>query len=135
VGFMATRRIPPAADGITLAWIHGTTSRYAVVTGPDGKPIQGDPTGHERVAAIEAIREAATIAGTLRADLLSQQAGLLAGLALGTRGEHSRSHYEVMRGLIAEAAGEHLNPAIVEEWAAIGIDRAPPRQPPSTSLL
>jgi hypothetical protein len=133
---MAIRRTPPDRDGITLAWIHGTTSRYAVVPGPDGKPVQGDPVGTERAAAIEAIREAASPSGTmLLADLLSQQAGLLAGLATGTRGEHERHRYEVMSRLIAEAAGEHLNPAIVAEWTAIGIDRAPPREPPSTSQL
>jgi hypothetical protein len=133
---MAVRRTPPAHDGIMLAWIHGTASRYAVVPGPDGKPVQGDPVGTERATAIEAIREAASPDGTmLRADLLSQQTGLLAGLALGTRGEHERSRYEVMARLCAEAAGDDLDPATVAEWTAIGIDRAGPVEPPSTSQL
>lgn len=133
---MAIRRIPPADDGITLAWIYGTTSRYAVIPGPDGRPVQGDPTGAEREAAIEAIREAASPDGTLlRTDLLGRQAGLLAGLATGTRGDHERRNLQVMSRLCAEAAGDGLEHDIVAEWTAIGIDRAEPVDPPSTARL
>jgi hypothetical protein len=59
-----------------------------------------------------------------RADLLSREAGLFAGLAGGERIVWRRDQLRWMSALCAEAAGEELDTAIVAEWTVIGADRA-----------
>lgn len=107
-------------DGITCAWIQGVASRHT--------PWR-DPTGDDRTAAIAELRETASSQnGHLRADLLSREAGLFAGLAEGATDDHFREQDERMAALIAEAAGELLDEQIVAEWTAIGRERAQPKR-------
>jgi hypothetical protein len=132
---MGIKRMSPDPDRIISAHIYGTASRH---TG------RGEPTGDARAAAIEELREAASqdgklrrpaSQGKLRTDLLSQEVGLLTGLAEETDGNewHCRQ-LRWMAALCREAAGEHLDQQIVTEWIVIGKARAnPPMSGPKLS--
>lgn len=112
---MAMKRPRPNPDAIMCAWVWGTASRHVA---------RADPQGPDRQAAIAELRECVLDGRRLRTDLLSQEAGLLAGLASGETNDWHRRQLEWMSALCREAAGDQLDRVIVEQWRAIGIERA-----------
>lgn len=118
---MAIKRSKPDPDGIICANIYGAASRHV--------PWR-NPQGEAREAALAELREIVTHGRTFRADLLSQEAGLLRGISIAREGmQEIRDQRGWMADLIAEAAGDHLDHAIFDEWVEIGKERANPPGP------
>ena len=110
------------ADGIASAWIAGTSSRWASKNGWAG------PGQEERDLAVAELVECATVKGEVRVDLLTEQAGILRGV--GRSGQLTAPLAERRSELILAAiaaAGDQVDEAVLEEWAAEGLKRATQR--------
>lgn len=109
------------SDRIRLAWIAGVVNRCAAWTVPIGEALAD---------AVAELHEVATDhTGTLRKDLLGQQAGLHQGLALGNDGSDRQGH-EAKAALLAVAGADRDVAAV---WVPIGVERAKRKAAPLTS--
>lgn len=115
------------ADRILIAHLHGAATRHASWRTPEGPA---------REAAIQELRDIATVvpaaprgaihqpAGELRRDLLAQVAGILRGAA---EWESHPEQCEIAAELLVEAGADET---LIPRWVEIGRARAAPKGAP-----